>query len=205
MNRTEPMQPNENQRTIVSLLLFMHLFCVITVLSSNYLPSPLQQRLVAIVAPYTKSLHLDPNFVPFQITSGEDGLGRLHQWQVIKDGRIIARFPDRQWKLAFQHQRQDMFARVGGYYAADESLDDEVSATMARDLARHVLNQSSDNSRLRVRCVRYLEDANPSDATIDGADPFVIYEADVWQSDSGTMNVLKQTEQRRAAIPVEDD
>lgn len=192
---------SDNVRTFVSLLLFVHLFCVAVVLSSNFIPSALQGRLVEVVAPYTKTLHLDPNFVPFQLTAGQDGLSRLHQWQVVdQNGKITHRFPDSQTRYGFQRLRHDMFARVGGYYAMDESLDDEVAATMARDIARFVFNTEVKAKQFTVRCVRYVEDADPSTATADSFAMAELYVADAWQSKSG-VNVLKRTEARRTATP----
>lgn len=193
---------SDNTRTFASLLLFVHLFCVAVVLSSNFIPSALQQRLVEVVAPYTKTLHLDPNFVPFQLTSGQDGLSRLHQWQVVdQNGKVTHRFPDEQPRFGFQRLRHDMFARVGGYYAMDESLDDEVAATMARDIARFVFNTDGSAKQFSVRCVRYVEDADPSIANTDSFATAELYVADAWQSKSG-INVLKRNEPRRTATPL---
>ena len=192
---------SDNVRTFASLLLFVHLFCVAVVLSSNFIPSALQQRLVEVVAPYTKTLHLDPNFVPFQLTSGQDGLSRFHQWQVVdQNGKVTHRFPDEQLRFGFQRLRHDMFARVGGYYAMDESLDDEVAATMARDIARFVFSQDDGEKQFSVRCVRYIEDADPSTANVDSFSTAELYVADAWQNERG-INVLKRNEARRTASP----
>src|SRR6185295_7157055 len=57
-------------RSIISLLICIHLFCVAVVLGSNFRRSPLQARLVSIFAPYTKLLHFDPEFTPYYYTLG---------------------------------------------------------------------------------------------------------------------------------------
>src|SRR3954471_13888696 len=61
-------------RSVVSLLLCIHLFCVAVVLASNspgsYRRSPLQGRLVSIFAAYTRLLHFDPEFTPYYYTLG---------------------------------------------------------------------------------------------------------------------------------------
>src|SRR5438876_11324134 len=57
-------------RSIVSLVLCIHLFCIAVVLASNFRRSPLQARLVSIFAPYTKLLHFDPEFTPYYYTLG---------------------------------------------------------------------------------------------------------------------------------------
>src|SRR5438477_9799429 len=59
-------------RSIVSLILCIHLFCVTVVLASNFRRSPLQARLVSIFAPYTKLLHFDPEFTPYYYTLGRN-------------------------------------------------------------------------------------------------------------------------------------
>lgn len=189
--------PDENIRTFVSLALFIHLFCIAVVLSSNVAPSTLQQDLVEIVAPYTKTTHLDPNFLPFQMTTGDEG-SRLHQWQVISDGRIIERFPSTHPRGGFNRQRHDMFARVGGYYALNE--DPNLPAEMARSLAESVIAASSRKlDRLLVRCVRYVDGSDPTVAVPDADGVVVLYEADVWLTQAGELNVLKRTEPRRSA------
>src|SRR3954470_20829271 len=70
---TKPVAPDESRavlRSVVSLVLCIHLFCVATVLASNFRRSPLQARLVSIFAPYTKLLHFDPEFTPYYYTLG---------------------------------------------------------------------------------------------------------------------------------------
>jgi len=90
--------------TYVSLAIFVHLFCVFVVLSSNFSPSELQNRLVKVVSPYTKTLHLDPNFVPFHLMSSE-GEQRLHQWLVTTSDGSTYRFPNSQYKGFFPIDR----------------------------------------------------------------------------------------------------
>lgn len=63
-------QPN-TIRSLISVLLFAHLFCVFVVLGSNYRRSPLLSRLVSFFAVYTQALDFDPNFTPFHLTTGQ--------------------------------------------------------------------------------------------------------------------------------------
>src|SRR5688572_11646112 len=56
--------------SVISLVLFIHLFCVAVVLSSNFRRSTLQARLVSLFAPYTQLLHLDPDFTPYYFILG---------------------------------------------------------------------------------------------------------------------------------------
>lgn len=196
--------PTEGQRTLASLLLFIHCFCVAIVLTSSFLPSELQLRLVQVVAPYTKTLHLDPNFVPFQLTAGDDGFSRLHQWQVLDDkGRVTHRFPDNQMRGGFTRERQDMYARVGAFYAADAASESDVPPAMAKALARHVLLGDNPSSGAKViQCVRYVDDADPATADPESDAVAILYVADAWLGTNGEINVLKRTEARRVAPPV---
>src|SRR5437773_12178420 len=57
-------------RSVVSLLLSIHLFCVAVVLASNFRRSPLQSRLVSIFACYTQLLDFDPEYTPYYYTLG---------------------------------------------------------------------------------------------------------------------------------------
>src|SRR5207244_379167 len=73
---SKPAESSESNRgllrSVVSLLVCIHLFCVAIVLASNspgnYRRSPLQGRLVSIFAPYTRLLHFDPEFTPYYYT-----------------------------------------------------------------------------------------------------------------------------------------
>src|SRR5205085_4546460 len=61
-------------RSVVSLVLCIHLFCVAVALAANSpgtnRRSPLQARLVSIFAAYTRLLHFDPEFTPYYYTLG---------------------------------------------------------------------------------------------------------------------------------------
>lgn len=196
-------------RTIASLLLFIHLFCVAVVLSGNFMPSQLQVDLASTLGIYTKTLHIDPNFVPFHFTDGEQAMTRLHQWQLLEsssptdssgDFSIVYRLPDDAMRGGFNHQRQDMFARVAGFYAANEALDDEVAATMAKSIAEHVYaKERLSTKRWIVRCVKYIADADIRLEADESDSVGVLYEADVWLADSGEVNLLKRIEPRRTA------
>src|SRR5215211_3723548 len=69
-NTTKAASDSGMTRSVVSLLLCIHLLCVAVVLASNFRRSPLQTRLVSIFAPYTKLLNFDPQFTPYYHTLG---------------------------------------------------------------------------------------------------------------------------------------
>ena len=73
---------------------------------------------------------------------------------------------------------------------------------MANALASYVFaNRQGDGSsnQLLLRCVRYADDSNPAS---DQENASNMYEADVWITSAGDVNLLKRTEARRSAPPV---
>lgn len=205
----DPKKPNESTRTYVSLLLFMHLFCVAIVLSSNHFPSRLQAKLAKTLAIYTKTLHLDPGVARFELTDGETGLMQLHQWEVVElataddvEGKVVLRIPSSEGRAGFQRHRGEMYSRLAAFYATTENVDDNACATMARDLAAHYFASSKQqsepaqgtsangvtNRRLLIRCVSLADQERTP-----------VYEVDAWQTDAGDLQVLKRIEARRTA------
>lgn len=189
--------------TYISLAIFVHLFCVFVVLSSNFSPSELQNRLVKVVSPYTKTLHLDPNFVPFHLMSSE-GEQRLHQWLVTTSDGSTYRFPNSQYRGFFPSDRQDMLGRVGASYAAADV--DEVPAEIAKSLAAHVIKlrpTASDGMPLHVRCVQHVGELDPLTFVMEdiGDGINLVYEADVWSS-RDRLNVLKRSPASQSAPPL---
>ena len=57
-----------NVRSVISLILFMHLFCVGVCLFSVYSPSRAQQRLLGVLGPYTQFGNFDLDFAPYYLT-----------------------------------------------------------------------------------------------------------------------------------------
>ena len=197
---------HEGTRTLVSLLLFMHLFCVLVVLSAAFNPSALQQRLANIFAPWSKTLHLDPQHVTFHLTTGEEGDQRLHQWQVLADGKIVLRLPQSQSAAGFQRTRIDAFAALAGKLVSLD-VDEEIPAVMARDVAQFAVKQglASSQDQLLVRCIRFLDAADPATVTPDSMATETLYQADAWASETGEMMVLKRDDPRRTAPPASTD
>lgn len=55
-------------RSLITLLLLMHLFCVFFCLFSVYAPSRFQQRLLGVLSPYTQSMNIDLDYAPYYLT-----------------------------------------------------------------------------------------------------------------------------------------
>ena len=126
--------------TLISLALFIHVFCVALTLSGNVSPSKLQERLISTVAPYTMTLNLDPNFTPFEMTSGLEQ-DQLHQIVVQFDDGQSLRFPDSGSLASFPFQRQARLARALAVYA--EAEVDESTAAIALAVGSHVIRERS--------------------------------------------------------------
>src|SRR5262245_52160387 len=190
-------------RSIVSLVLCIHLFCVAVVLASNFRRSPLQTRLVSIFAAYTQLLHFDPEGTPYFYT-----LGRPlddDTWLVI-DLYPSADQPVSEQQLAetmrvpgggsnwFDHRwRGFKLARLLAASADQEAENDDVTSEIARAVGGWAMRQSK-HQRAVVRCVRRfsqpydlatLNPGFPANRPTDPAYDAPIYEADVWKDEDG--------------------
>ena len=208
--------PSEAVRTAVSLVIFIHLFCVAIALTCSFSCSELGGKLVSLFFPYVRALHLDPNYLPvdrriaalppiaFHLTAGE-GETRMHQWLLTSRSGDTWRFPDARWP--WQH-RGDRLARVAAYFS--ERLEaDEVPAEIVKSLCNHVRSRLTDTELagpIHVQCLRHQGSADARTFEVEGANVQVIYEADVWFSgsdESPTINVLKRVPRGQSAPPKE--
>jgi hypothetical protein len=202
---------------VISLVLCIHLFCVATVLASNFRRSPLQARLVSIFAPYTKLLHFDPAFTPYYYT-----LGRTlddDTWLVI-DLYASADLPVKQQQVAKtmrlpeggsnwlgNRRRAFHLAKLLAAGADRESENDDVTSEIARSVGGWAMRQTN-NKRAVVRCVRRmsqpldlttLNPGFPPERPTDPAYDATVYEADVWTDEDGQVQVQKRVSRAEAA------
>lgn len=194
-----PPLPREGVRTFASLAIFIHLFCVFVVLSSNLAPSSLQDRLVQFLAPYTRTLNFDPNFVPYHLTSGES-IDAFHSVEVDTADGQTRRFPEGSWRGSIGRHRSSAVAHVIAFYAAGEV--DHISAELAKAFGARVLLETK-SDRAVVRCVRH--DVPPrgpmSTSQENGQQRTPVYEADVWRDPDGFIQVLKRSAASEVATP----
>ena len=209
---------NQRERTFrlpCSCICFAWLLCSV----ATFFPSTLQADLAKTVGVYTQTLHLDPGWFPFHLTDGVAGQTAFYRWQVIELGddgseRVIRELPsDQQPTLGgFRRIRQEAFVRFAASIAADETLDDEICATMARAIAVHYLRANAaktdpetvpgaaqattTSKKLLVRCV-----GPDFEAAAEDPEDEVLYAADAWLSKSNEINVLKRMAARRTAPP----
>jgi hypothetical protein len=188
----------------VSLLILIHLICVLVALTSNLHRSSLQARLVQVLQPYLGLVNLDPDFTPYYLTHG----GILDDDHFLEVQRVPAAGQDpvpagkertvlesaNRWGFAARRYRRLAYAVA--YHAQVE--DDHITAALARATAGLVLSPG-DLGQLVVRCWRH--ESQPRRITelvtgfpVDPADSQYqqsVYAADVWLAD-GMLQVQKR-------------
>jgi hypothetical protein len=190
----------EGVRSIVSLLIFIHLFCVALALLGNESASVLTDRLTGVLGSYTRMLNLDPEFTAgYHLTHAaeyEDD----HQLVIEVDGQAeptLYPAPGQSWSwcpLGFRQHRWRMLAQRLGVLATEGN--DEAIAELARAIGEAVFAQS-DVTHLVLRCrrLRPSELNSAVDHSIeDQATYEMLYSADVLRDQRGNVRVHKQIE-----------
>jgi hypothetical protein len=164
-------------------------------------------RLVRTLAPYTRLLNFDPNYVAgFHLTHGmeyEDDHVIEMEWQ---GAPSVLRYPADAggatgWRGGFRRQRWRRLAQRMAAYASRE--DDTELAELAAAMGRHLLTDEGPG-RITLRCQR--RPSQPLGAPTGGAMDVdtrqpdqTVYAADVFRDASGTVRVIKQVASREAA------
>ncbi len=210
--------PNPTLRSILSLLIFIHFFCVFVVLSSTFRRSPLQSRLVAIFGPYTQLLAFDPGFfTPYYYTQGQtsdddavivadlyaEADRPIEQLEKMKTVTL----PDGGSRWLADRRRAIALAQLMASYADPENEADELSGEIARGVGSRLMKENG-AKRVALRCVRRLSQPmnlstlfanfppdNPEAPQYDE----VLYEADVWLDEDSEVQVQRRVAQAEAA------
>jgi hypothetical protein len=204
----ERSHPSPGLRSFVSFLVFVHLFCVFWALSANNEPSRLQSRLMTVLRPYTQLISLDPNFTRYQLTYGIP----RHDDHVIEVDIPAAEggspetlvLPDAGWRGGARRMRYRAMAYVVAFTAEEGNAD--AAAEMARAIGGHVMAERKID-RVVVRCRRHQSipfdpAENPVAGATDPADPryfATVYEADVFRSPDGSVNVIRRADRLETA------
>jgi len=105
-------------RSVISLLLLIHIVCVAVMLSSSLAPSSLQTRLVELFSPYVSALALDPTGKELFLTHGDvDDVDWRIEWRGADD-------PPDVWHLGLPQAR----LRVGWERRREQRLNWEVAS-----------------------------------------------------------------------------
>jgi hypothetical protein len=207
-------------RSLVSLALSIHLFCVAVVLAANcpnFRRSALQNRLVALFAPYTQFLYFDPDFTPYYYT-----LGRPiddDTWLVIdvypsaekpvdqQTPVATLRLPDTEGRFGLRRRQAMQLARWLALHADPEVENEDLTSEIARAAGSYGMRKSQ-AERAVVRCVRRmsqpfdlatLNPGFPPDRPTDPAYDLTVYEADVWRDEDGEVQVLRRATRAEVA------
>ena len=204
-------------RSVLSLVICIHLFCVAVVLAANFRRSPLQGKLVSIFSGYTKLLHLDPEFTPYYYT-----LGRTSDddtWLVIdlypsadlpvaqQQSAKTVRLPEGGSNWFDDRKRAFQLAKLLATNAEPGNENDDFTGEIARSVGGWAM-RTTDNHRAVVRCVRrmsqpldlaMLNPGFPPDRPSDQAYDSTVYEADVWTDEDGQVQLLKRASRMEVA------
>jgi hypothetical protein len=208
-------------RSVVSLLLCIHLFCVAVVLASNspgsYRRSPLQGRLVSIFAAYTRLLHFDPEFTPYYYTLGRpvdddtwlvvdlypSGEQPVAQQQIAKTIEL----PSGGSNWLENRRRGFQLAKLLAISADPQTENDDVTGEIARAVGGWAMRETQ-NGRAVVRCVRRysqpyelsgLNPGFPPDRPTDAAYDTTVYAADVWMDEDKQVQMQKRASRAEVA------
>src|SRR5262245_35326359 len=219
-NATIPADECTALRSIASLGLCIHLFCVATVLASNFRRSPLQVRLVSVFAPYTKLLHFDPEFTPYYYTFGRgidddtwlvvDLYPSAEQPVTQQQVAQTMRLPEGGSKWLGNRRRAFQLAKLLAVNADPPPPlveNDDVTSEIARAVGGRAM-RTTQNHRAVVRCVRRfsqpfdlstLNPGFPPERPNDPAYDAIVYEADVWIDEDQQVQVLKRASRAEVA------
>jgi hypothetical protein len=209
----------------VSLVLVAHLFLLFVALSASYAPSRVQARILSRFGVYTQTLNLDrnsipyefptpyPNFAPYHLTHATmDDVD--HRIEVLPEGKdpdsdadwIV--LPDVGTRGTDRYQRYQRMARMMAFFAQQ----DEVTASLARDVGAHFLRQRGIRPQ-RVRCRKHMlqpygviqggtsEQRDPNDPSYFR----VVYDANIVISRTGAVSVVKLAQDSEVAQPTSRD
>ena len=155
-------------RSVLSIVIFAHLFCVAVVLSSNLRRSALQSRLVKVFAIYTQLLDFDPDFTPYYYTFGRDvdNDARLVV-DLYADADLSARdqplvktvtLPAHGTNWLGDRRRYFSLARIVALNSQPENENDELTGEIAKAVGGRVMRESG-AKRAVVRCIQRTQSA----------------------------------------------
>jgi len=214
---SKPASDGAVARSVISLLLCIHLFCVAVVLGSNFRRSPLQGRLVAVFSGYTKLLHFDPEFTPYYYTLGRtsdddtwltiDLYPSADQPVIQQESVKTVRLPEGGSNWLENRARAFHLAKLLAMSAEPGAENDDLTGEIARSVGGWAM-RTTGNHRAVVRCIRRMSQpfdvatlnaGFPADRPKDPAYDSVVYEADVWIDEDGQVQLLKRASRAEVA------
>lgn len=190
-------------RPVTSVLILIHLFCVLTVLSSNQLASTLQHRLRSTLAVYTRTLYFDPvTTTGYHLTHAVD-FEDDHVLMVETAGGAQV-YPDEMFaKGSFAWRRTMTFTKRLAEFVTSE--DEDAAAELIASVSKPYVPQIGDRITVRLLRRRPMDWNDPMDRVQSdrSGDDFLetVYVADAWRDSLGQVNVYRQVAPREAAPP----
>ncbi len=194
--------PSDRTRSIITLLLVLHLIIVAVALSGNYLRSPLQARFLDVLRPYAQLLNFELDFLPYQLTHAT-AADVDHRIEVLPEGAdpddadAWRGLPDRGFRGGERYHRYQRLARLMAFLAEQGASETAVSM-IGRSVAENFVQQQ-DVRTDRIRCRRHM--LQPAEAVRGGTaeqrnpnDPSyfrTLYDASTIVDDSGRVDLVK--------------
>lgn len=201
---------SDNLRSILSLVIFIHLFCVCCVLASNARRSALQGRLVSIFGIYTKTFNFDPDFTPYHLTRGVTSDDSAIVVYLYKDyladptktpATVQLRLPDRGSKWLGERRRYFSLGSLVHSYSQPDNEQEDITAGIAKAVATGLMHEHQCRKAVVEIVTRMSQPLDPG-LLMPGfppdnptAAPYDIrgYSAEVWIDDDGNVTATKRT------------
>ena len=133
--------PSEPVRSVITLLLILHMFCVCVALCANWQRSPLQNGLKRVLAPYIQTLYLDPDDTRYHLTHAEPhDVNNFIQVNLTQDSGETwsLRLPqERQFHAGKPLKRARSLADILAFWSLNEN--EEIAGMIARCVASHAV------------------------------------------------------------------
>ncbi len=196
--------PSRSTQTALTLFVVIHFFCIAVVMSSNYSPSPVQQRLTRLFAVYTQSLNFDLNYTPFHLTHATDqDVDHALQYSTApgadeEQWRDVARG----WRVGERRKRYQRLAGVLSFFREDNVVSSRIGQAVASGLANH-----DEVAVTKVRCRKHFLLPWDRYGESDRGDPDAseyfqtVYGANVLVSSGGVVDVVKIEAPKDVARP----
>jgi hypothetical protein len=203
-------------RTVVSLLIFIHLCCVFAVMAANIKRSPLETRIAETLAVYTQPLNFELMSVPYHLTHAEEA-DVDHRLEILPQGKDPA--VSESWIVlpsggvhgSDRARRYQQIAATLAFFGTSQTPEMEAaSARLAQGIGENFLHEQ----RIRPQRIRSRRHVLQPPENVSSGDPQQMdpwnedlyfrtpYEANLIVNDDGTISVVKVDPEGEVARPV---
>lgn len=206
-----PGRISDRLRSVVSLVLALHLFVLFFALSGNYFRSPLQARILGVLRPYAQLLNFELDFLPYQLTHAQISdvdhrIELLPAGSQADDDSAWLVLPDRGFRGGERYKRYQRLGRLLAFLAEENA--GAGPSLLARSVVENALHQG-DVRPDQVRVRRHLLQSPDifSGGTPEQRDPNaptyfrVVYAANALISETGQVELIKIDDTAEVALP----